>query len=192
MIRIVRTRTLAALQARAAEADGLSERAAADAGKLAAEAAARRAREAQSEAEAALASSEAELAALWDDTVAGLARLEAAAGDPQAGSPVQGGIALRFLRGQIEKIKKSGDLAMIDGIRALDALIGADSPPAQGPGKPSAPAQNTADAAAPIKGRSPGCICPMPYAPGMEVPCAAAGRCLDPSIAHEAAAGRRD
>jgi glutamate-1-semialdehyde aminotransferase len=156
VIKIVRTSTLASLQRQALRELELSGRLAdADRRMQAAEAASLRAQEAQSGAEA-------ELKALWDDMMAGLCRLETATGDPRTGSEAQAEIALRYLRGQIAKVKATGNADLIDSMRVLDHLIG------EGVATPETASEHFASCG----------NCPMPYYPGGPVPCVAAERCI--------------
>jgi hypothetical protein len=125
VITIIKSSTLAALRDQARE---LSQRlAAADGQQSAAKSATARAQQAQAEAEAARAEAEAKYDALSSDTAAGMVRLWDLAGtDPTSADAIKAGIALRVLRQQIAEVKASGDPALINGIRAHDAVIGED------------------------------------------------------------------
>lgn len=75
------------------------------------------------EARAAQVRAEARYKELKDDTLAGIARLEIKVRDPRQGPSFQAELALAILRGQMEKIKESGDRAAIMAIRACDHML---------------------------------------------------------------------
>jgi hypothetical protein len=115
MIKIVRTKALAALREDAARLPRLHRQIA----------------ESRREAEAASAEAT-RLAAALDAAVAEvrgkLARLLAAVRDPATGPSVQADITLHLVRDMIAEVKASGDAAAIKGIRVIDALLGKDLP----------------------------------------------------------------
>jgi hypothetical protein len=135
MIKIITTKTLAALRAEASLVPGLRRSAAAEA-----EARQSAADDLAGE-RAARARAETERDTALDDVTAGLARLELAASDPADGEAVKAAIALHAMRTQIARVKASGDPAAIEGVRVLDALIGPD--PETGSNDPEQPKQPT-------------------------------------------------
>lgn len=187
MIKIVRTRTLAALHAEICQQMERADAAVAEAFAARDETAEFQDRatlaEAQTRsAEAARATAETAYKALLDDTVAGLSRLKIAASDPHTGRGVQAELALVVVRRQIATAKASGDPDLISGFQILDALLGEDLTPGD-----ETPAARTED-------RNADCPperCPWPYYPGGPVPCEAAGRCLKPPTEQKAAEALR-
>ncbi len=113
MFTIIRTRNLAALREEAAQLPGLRRQV--TEARHAAEAAAAEASRLGDELDAAIA-----------EAGSRLGRLLTAVRDPVTGPSVQAGIALHVVRDMIAEVKASGDPAAIEGIRAMDALLGED------------------------------------------------------------------
>jgi hypothetical protein len=66
----------------------------------------------------------AELDAAIREAAGHLTFLLEAAADPQAGTGVQGAIALAVVRNQIDQAHASGDTRLIEAFRPLDAILG--------------------------------------------------------------------
>ena len=136
MITFTTTRRLAALRAQAGLVPGLRRDAKREA------TARQQAESALAGAQAAVTSTKEALGTAQASFASRVAELEAAASaSTQGAEPFRAQLALRVLRNHIASVKASGDQAAIDGLRALDAMLGPDPEPEPAPGTPLAATQ---------------------------------------------------
>lgn len=113
MIRLITAQRLAALRAEAAQLPAVREHVAT-------------AQEQFRTAKAAHDEATTELRRLYDAVIVDLAEVKRLIDDPATGSAFQGDLALKVLRGQITKIKQTGDIKAINVLWLLDVLFSDD------------------------------------------------------------------